>query len=111
MGLNTQLVLPGHLGVDAVVGKLKALPGIREVTATERYRPEHWALNVASDEGSVIIDLFLSSWAKEDHADIFEGDSVFLTGPMEPFSTALLAKLMQSEGGFIRKHEQAEWEV
>lgn len=111
MSLNTQLVLRGHLGVDTIVGKIRALPGVRDVTAAQRYRPQHWALNVTSDDGPAYIDLFLSSWAKDDHADIFDGESVFLSGPMEPIGTGLLAQLMQSEGGFIRRHEQAEWEV
>lgn len=109
MSLNSQLVLPGHLGVNEIVQVFRCIPGVLEVLAVERYRPEHWSLTVSAAGGTVLADIFLSSWAKDDHSEVYAGESVFLTAPLEPLTLELFEHVARNNGGFMRAHEQAEW--
>lgn len=111
MSLNCQLVLPGHPDPTALADMFSKLHGVIEVRASQRYRPEHWELHVVTDNGSALLDAFLSSWAKEDYAQIYTGESVLLTGPTSPLVEALFVEAAKSRGGFMRKHEQADWVI
>ena len=109
MSLNCQLILPGHPDAAALSKMFSRLTGVLDVRAAQRYRPEHWELAVTTNQGAVLVDAFLASWAKEDYTEIYDGDSVLLTGPTSPVVEALFEEASRVAGGFMRRHEQAEW--
>jgi hypothetical protein len=110
MSLNTQAVIPGHLGIEEVCRILTERGRAREVVPAPRYRPEHWEVTLVEPGGAnLMLDVFLRSWAAEDYADVWQGPSTLLSCVFQPAAVALLATVARSQDGMMRANESDPW--
>ena len=110
MSINAQAVIAGHFGIEAVCEMFKEILGVSDVHANSRYRPEHWEIRLRDASGNQhLFDVFLNSWAAEDYADAWLGQSTFLTCRYQSAAAILLKALIELRGGIMRSSETEEW--
>lgn len=110
MSLNTQAVIPGHLSIEDICRLLQESCRAREISAAPRYRPEHWEVTLVEPGGArLLLDVFLSSWAAEDYADVWQGPSTLLSCACQPAAVALLTAVAKSQDGIMRANETEPW--
>lgn len=109
MSVTSQAVLPGsrdHLSVADLVSQC----GAKVVNIQQRYRPEHWELAVSQDESTIVIDVFLNSWAAEDYKSVMTGPSTLLVASLSPAAADLFRRLAASANGWYRRTDSDEWQ-
>jgi hypothetical protein len=110
MGLQTQVVIAGHLTVEDICRRLRTGAGIETAAARPTHRPDYWVVEFADTKGRTRhIDLFLNSWAAEDYPGLVEGPSTMVSTQLADDSEALLRVIALPSRAWVRRHEQEAW--
>lgn len=111
MSLNTQIVIPAHVGVEEVCGLLRADGGASNVRARPMRRAEHWVIEYVDADGVTgSLDAFLQSYAADDYPELGGGPSTLLSLPYGPPAIAMAKAVATASSGWFRMHEGAEWQ-
>lgn len=110
MSLSAQCILPGHLTVLEVAHLLTTV-GLTDVRAVARYRPEHWEIHFSVGlQLECVMDVFLNSWAAEDHMEAYSGPSTLLTMPASEQASGIFRELTKVRTAAMwRAHEADDW--
>lgn len=109
MSIETQAILVGHVAPDDIVRLLKSeVSG--KIVVRDMQRPDYKIVEFKKLDGSVTaLHLFLNSWAADDYADVFQGQSTFMTAEYSPQSFPVVRALTAAIGGFVRKTGGEAW--
>ena len=110
MSLEIQTILLGHHAAEDIAGCITAPAKAPAVTVRSMHKPDYKLLDGVLEGGQEFaINVFLNSYAAEDHADVFNGPSTFLTVQYDPALVPLMEAVAREFGGFIRVPSSSEW--
>lgn len=107
MSLQTQAILPGHLTVAEIAIRIEQASAFKVLGYRTMRVAEHVLFELENADGTVLcVEVFLNSWAAEDYAAVFSGESTLLTLEYSHFAAVLMQTLANS-GGFWRKTDES----
>jgi hypothetical protein len=110
MSLEIQTILLGHHNAEAIKNCLSGLANAATVAVRSMQKPDYKLLEGVLGSGhEFAINAFLNSYAVEDHAEVFNGPSTFLTVQYDPALIPLMEAVALEFGGFIRVPSSPEW--
>jgi hypothetical protein len=110
MSLEIQAILLGHHAAEAIARCLRVPAKVATVAVRSMHKPDYKLLEGVLGTGQEFaINAFLNSYAVEDHADVFNGPSTFLTVQYDPALVPLMEAIAREFGGFIRVPSSPEW--
>lgn len=109
MGVESQAILEGHISVDRIVRLISAeVSG--PISVRDMQRPEYKIIEFQAADGSwSALNIFLYSWAAEDYAEVYRGQSTLLTIGYSPRNFNLVRSITAAVGGLARKSEADAW--
>lgn len=110
MSLEIQTVLLGHHTAEALVNCMIGHNEAANVAVRSMNKPDYKLLTGALGTGQEFaINTFLNSFALEDHAEVFNGPSTFLTVQHDPALIPLMEAIAGEFGGYVRVPSSPEW--
>lgn len=110
MSLEIQTILLGHPGADEIASCLETKGRVANVAVRSMHKPDYKLLaGVLGSGQEFVVNAFLNSYALEDHANIFDGPSTFLTAQYDPALVRLMEAIAGEFGGYVRVPSSPEW--
>lgn len=110
MSVETAAIIPMHVTAGDLCAKLRSLDGIVGVGTRNMHKPDYKVIEFTACGTSRALNVFLNSYAADDHADVYSGASTLLTMEFAPDSHAILSALVASTGGYVRRISGEPWE-
>jgi hypothetical protein len=111
MSLQTQAILPGHLTAAEIAVRLEQASGFKVLGYRTMRVPEHVLYELEDASGTVMaVEAFMNSWAADDYAAAYNGQSTLLSAEYSPQAIRLLIATA-GLSGLTREHDLAEWLV
>ena len=110
MSLNTQAIVPGHLALDEICQVLISAANAKILGTVPRYSPDTGQILLRDHDGvSLVLEVFLNSYAATDYADAFQGPSTLIVCQYQPATLVLMTERVTAQGGLVRKYEGQPW--
>ena len=110
MSIQSLIIIPKHLDIDEVGGSITSAFGGKSFKILPRYNANHKLIELTDSNGTIRqIDVFLNSYAADDYATVYSGDSTLIALPFDPIAWNAMERLSQAENAISRKHDGAEW--
>lgn len=110
MSLEIHAILLGHHAAEALANCLSEHALAGPVVVRSMHKPDFKLLEGVLGTGQPFaINAFLNSYAVEDHAEVFNGPSTFLTVQYDPALVPVMEVVAGEFGGFIRVPSSLEW--
>ncbi len=110
MSLEIQAILLGHHAAEAIASCLRVPSKVATVAVRSMHKPDYKLLEGVLGTGQEFaINAFLNSYAVEDHVEVFNGPSTFLTVQYDPALVPVMEAVAREFGGFIRVPSSPEW--
>jgi hypothetical protein len=111
MSTETSAILAAHITPGDICAKLRSLDGVTGVGTRNMHKPEYKIIEFTGADGARrALNVFLNSYAADDHADVYSGASTLLTLEFTPDSHAILSALVRVTGGYVRRINGEPWE-
>ena len=109
MSLETHAILAGHIAPECIVRLLQSeISG--HIAVRDMHRPDYKIVEFEQLDGSFIaLHVFLNSWAADDYADVFQGQSTLVTVEFSPQNFNVVRALTAAVGGLVRKTSCEPW--
>lgn len=110
MSIETSAIIPTHVTAGDLCAQLRSLDGIVGVGTRNMHKPDYKVIEFTAGDTKRALNVFLNSYAADDHADVYSGASTLLTLEFAPDSHAILSALVRATGGFVRRINGEPWE-
>lgn len=109
MGIETQVILAGHVRVDQIVTLLKSQAS-GNIIVRDMQRPEYKIVDFQKVDGSwTSLNVFLESWAADDYYEAYAGPSTLLTLEFSPENYNIVQSIATAIGGLARRTAAEPW--
>jgi hypothetical protein len=108
MSLQSTAIIPRHVSAADICIALRGRASVTSVGARQMTRSEYQLIEFALGNQRIVIHAFLDSYASEDYADVFDGESVLLTMEASADNVQLLTELA-GPGGWVRTTDADPW--
>lgn len=110
MSLEIQTILIGHLGADEIANCLEKHGDAENIAVRSMHKPDYKLIEGAMASGQEFaVNAFLNSYALEDHSEVFNGPSTFLTVQFDPTLIPLMEAIVGEFGGYVRVSSSRDW--
>lgn len=110
MGIETQAVLTGHIGVEKLVSILEQYCNTRVVGSRDMQNQDYKIIEfLDQDLHRQAINVFLNSSAASDYTNLISGESTLITVEFSPSNFVIAQSLADVTGGFVKRADGDPW--
>ena len=110
MSLEISNILIGHKDVSDISNIFSVSANAADVFVRNTHTTDYKIVEVVLENGQrFVVNVFLNPYAIDDHIDIYNGPSTYLTVQYDPFLVPMMEAVASSFGGYMRLPSSAEW--